>query len=299
MPTKRSYGAGNFFFSLDGDTTALKSVEGGNIRGEVAVVSGTSGRWQKKQLASVSYEPFVIRTSLSLSPPIREWIQASFDARPALKSGAIVAADFDFKAIRYREFRDALITEIGFPALDGSSKEAAFLTLKLTPEEIRYRGGDGAKLKGAVQPKQKQWLASNFRVTIGDLPCGRVSKIDSITIKQGSIEESPGRPGSPRVVSAPWEVSNVKATFSAVDAAPWEEWFRSFVIEGKNSDADELGGAIEFLSPNRSEVLGAVELAHVGIVSFQEEKSAGGNDKIARFSVELYVEEMKLKLESA
>jgi hypothetical protein len=299
MPTKRSYSSGHFFLSLDGETTALKSVEGGNIKGEVAVVSGTSSRWRKKQLASVNYEPFVIRTSLSLGKPLREWIEASFEASPALKSGAIVAADFDFKAIRYREFRDALVTEIGFPALDGSSKEAAFLTLKLTPEEIRYRAGDGAKLKGTVQTKQKQWLASNFRVTIGDLPCGRVSKIDSIAIKQGSIEESPGRPGSPRVVSAPWEVSNLKVTFAAVDAAPWEDWFRRFVIEGKNSDAVELGGAIEFLSPNRSAVLGSVELAHVGIVSIQEERSEGGNDKIARFVAELYVEEMKLKLETA
>ena len=51
-----------------------------------------------------------------------DWIQASWKAYDARKDGSIHAANFDFQVKSERAFFEALLTEIGMPALDGSSK---------------------------------------------------------------------------------------------------------------------------------------------------------------------------------
>jgi len=44
------------------------------------------------------------------------------------------ARNFEFQSTLEHEFRDALILETKFPTLDGASKEAAYLQLKIQPE---------------------------------------------------------------------------------------------------------------------------------------------------------------------
>jgi hypothetical protein len=89
------------------------------------------------------------------------------------------------------------------------------------------------------------------------------------------------------------EIPNLKITLSATYAGPWRDWFQSFVIDGKCSDADELSGQIRFLGPDLKEELGKIELSHVGIFGLRTRNEAGG-EEVAPIEAELYVEEMKL-----
>ena len=58
--------------------------------------------------------------------------------------------------------------------------------MKFKPQEIDYdeESSDLDGLSATGGKGSESWLASNFRIKIGDLPTLRVSKIDSFTWKQ-------------------------------------------------------------------------------------------------------------------
>jgi hypothetical protein len=272
MADTRSYSAGLFLLSVDGEAAVLKDVDVDTIKGEVVTIN----------------------IGMSMGKGLYEWIKASLDETHLRKNGYVVAADYNYKAKSYRHFRDALITEITIPALDGSSKDTSFFTIKFAPEEISYQAGDDADIKGVVNTKQKKWLTSNFRLRLGDLPCGRVSKIDSFTIKQGITQDHfDSQRISTKKEPTGLEISNLKVTFSASDVKPWATFFDDSVSKGQHA---ELSGAIEFLDSSLKEVLGSVDLFQVGISSLAEDKGEANKDSIKRATAELYVERMMLNL---
>ena len=266
--------AGHFLLNLDGEAAVLKDVDIGTIKGKVVTIN----------------------IGMSMGKGLYEWIQATLGQTPQRKNGYVVAADYNYKAQRYVHFRDALIIEITIPALDGSSKDTSFFTIKFDAEEITYQAGDDADIKGVVNTKQKTWLTSNFRLRLGDLPCGRVSKIDSFTIKQSTPQNVVGEQRIPTKEPTGLEISNLKVTFSASDVKPWATFFDDFVIKGNNGQDAELSGAIEFLDPSLKEVLGSVDLFQVGISSLAEDKGEANKDSIKRATAELYVKRMMLNL---
>ena len=209
------------------------------------------------------------------------------------KNGEFIACDFDYKAMSAREFQDCYIAEVTIPTLDGSSKEPAYLTIKLDPERIRYMPGDGSQVQAQMGTATKKWLSSNFRVEIGDLPCTRVFKIDSFTWKQGVMKDEvgPSRQATKRLTKV--EVPNLKITMSMADVEAWQKWHKDFVIDGKCADENELSGAITFLGPDLQTELATIELFHVGLISLETEGLEANKEELARFTVELYVEEMK------
>ena len=59
--------------------------------------------------------------------------------------------DFDRKERERATFTDAVVTEIGFPALDAASKDAFVLTVRIAPERVERKGGSGASEAGTVK----------------------------------------------------------------------------------------------------------------------------------------------------
>jgi hypothetical protein len=298
MPTTPSVVSGQFLLTLDDQPALLKSFDGGNIKGEVVTVNMGPQQVALKHISTLTFEPFAIDVALSMGKPLAEWITASLNLSPTRKKGYVVSTSFDNKAQSYRHFSEAFITEITIPALDATSKESAYFTIRFQPEEITYAKGDDAVIEGVVNTKQKKWLSSNFRLRIGDLPCARVMKVDSFTIKQGIRDTVGGVRGGHTKEPTNIEIPNLKITFSAADAGPWQEWFTEFVIRGQNGQEKELKGALEFLDPTTPEILGSIELSQIGIFSLGAEKQEANKDAIARYVAELYVEKMAINLKS-
>jgi hypothetical protein len=296
MADKRSYTGGHFLLSLDGEPSLLKDLDGGNVKAEVVTFKMGPEMVDMKHISTVKFEPFTINVGMSMGKSLYEWIQASLDLKHMRKNGYVAAANYDYKAQSYRHFRDALITEVTIPALDGSSKDSAFFAIKFDPEEINEAPGDDTVIKGTVNTKQKKWLCSNFRMRLGDLDCSKISKIDSFTIKQGVVEDAVGEFRISTKEPSKMEFPNLKITLAKSTEKSWKDWFTEFVVKGKNGQEAELTGVIEFLDPSGQEVLGSVDLFQVGIFSLTEEKKEAGKDGIARIVVETYVEKMQLKL---
>src|SRR5205085_12259577 len=87
------------------------------------------------------------------------------------KDGAIVTADAGFNEVARLSFFKALLTEIDFPALDASSKDAAKMTIKLQPETTRIQKATGSStsVRQSTSAPQKKWLAAKFRLNIDGL----------------------------------------------------------------------------------------------------------------------------------
>ena len=295
MVSLRPPATGRFLLNLDGQSTLLHDVDGGNVKASVVTVDMGTKQPPRKQISTLSYEPFSIAVDLAMGKPLAEWVDATLELSPTRKSGTIVSASFDYRARSSRHFRDALIEEITIPSMIASSKQLAFVTIKFKPEEITYAKGDNA-IQNVVSSRQKTWLSSSFRLRIGDLPCSRVSKIDSFTIRQSTSAQTLDDVHDGASDRTTVEFPNLKVTFSAVDLDPWHDWFNDFVILGNNGPGRAVQGALEFLAPDVTDVLGTVGLSQVGIFALYREESTAGADAVAHFAAELYVEKMTIKI---
>jgi phage tail-like protein len=273
----RSYAAGRFFLTLEGvECGFLQSAEGGDAVGEVVTEPGGAGGFADKRIGAVHYEDLALQVGMSMTSDLYDWINASWQLAPQPKDGTVAAADVNGSVQHERRFQGALVSEVGFPALDGASKEAAFLTVKLRPEQVADAKA-GGRLQTRAAAKQKQWLASNFRLDIDGLDCKRVATIDAFTVTQAT----------PDTV----EVPNLTIALSAASADSWQDWHDDFLVNGNNGPDRERSGSITFLGPDLKTELARVELAGLGLVALRRPAPTAA-EQVAKVVAELYCERM-------
>jgi hypothetical protein len=285
------------FLTLGDERIQLMSFDGGTIRGEVETVDTGPQQVSTKHISRLRYEAFTITIGLSMGQALGGWIKSSLALNPERKHGSIVATSVEGKAQSYCHFSDTLIEEITVPAMDASSKEAAYFTIRFQPEELSYEKGDDAVVTSRADVRKPLWLAGNFRLGIGDLPCQRVTKIDAFTIRQRIVESSVGQLRSASTKEpVNIQVPNLKVTLSAADAGAWQDWFSEFVIRGHNDQGSELHGTLEFLDPSMKEVLGSIEFSQLGIISLAPATAETRGESLPQYVAELYVESMAINL---
>lgn len=297
MGDKTSFAAGRFAFGVDGQFAGyIKKVSGGVTKGEVATHNLGTTNIQKKHLATITHEPLTMEIGMGMGKPLWDWIKSSFDRSFQQKNCELIACDFNYKAQAVRRFEQAYIKKVTIPACDGSNKEPGYFTVELDPERIRYEKGDGSEIKGDENANTKKWLCSNFRFEVSGLEeeCKRISKIDSLAWEQKVVKDEVGAFREPTKHAAALTVPNIKLTISMADVEKWAQWHQSFVIEGKCSDGDEKTASLTFLGPDLQEELCTINFAHVGIISLEQEGVEANKEDVARFTVELYAEEMTI-----
>jgi hypothetical protein len=290
----RGYAASSFQLSLDGVLVGLlKSVDGGAISADVVQEKSLEGA-PKKHIAGVRYEDFTVQFLPGTHKLVHTWIADTLgQGSRRERSGDIKSADPLGNVKMVTTFENAVLTEIGFPALDASSKNAGHLTLKFAPELTTVERGRG-KIEAKANTKAKKWLVSNFRFELGNLPTKRVTKIDAFTIKQTVVTDEIGE--APSKDPGELAIPNLKVTLSEADVALWDDWFDDFVVKGNSSDDRELSGRIVFLDPTLKVEIGWVKLGNVGIYRLVPEKAVAGSENIRRVIAELYVETMSVKV---
>jgi phage tail-like protein len=284
--------AGRFVLDLDGEMAGhLVSAEGGHASAEVVEQAPGPSCLTQKNLGRTKYEDISLAVGTGMSESFYEWVQSFIQCQSDHRSGAILAADFDFKEVARREFSRALITEVGFPKLDGSSRDPATLIVSMTPEETRRLPGSGKVLKPCPTGRsgQKKLMASNFRLTIDGLDCTKVTGIDAFAVKQPVADRIPGR----------IEIPNLTVTLLESGAESFYDWHEDFVIDGNSGANNEKKGRLELLAPNLSQVLLAVEFQNLGIFSLKPAKAEAAADQIARVTAEMYCEAMALDFSAA
>src|ERR1700733_636315 len=202
IPEKiRSYAAAHFALELDGKTDGglFRSIEGGSVKLDVMTYQQGGNYYHARQLGKPKFEDIKLQVGMSMSALFFAWIQDFFVGKANRKNGAVVAADFYYNERARREFTNAMIKELTFPKLDGSDKNAAYLSISLAVESLAFVAGRaGVKLdRPSGFDSQKLWTACDFDFVLSGFNCDRVSKIDSFTVKQTIIEYHMGGQLSP------------------------------------------------------------------------------------------------------
>lgn len=293
MPGVRSYAVENFALVLDGAQCGfVKSVKGGDTVAPVVQEAVGPSFFVKKHLGAPVVEDFVAEIGFAMAQEVYDWIADSWKLNSARKDGMVVAADHNLQARSERQFFHALLTETTIPALDASSKDSAYLTIRFSPEYTRTRKGSG-KL-AAPAAKQKLFLPANFRLELDGLDCTHVSKIDAFTVKQTVVRDTIGDARDFTEEPGKVEFPNLRVTMAETGVATWETWFEDFVVKGSNDDSKEKTGAIVFLAPDLKSELGRVELFNVGIFALRSAAQQAHDESLRRVVAELYCERMEL-----
>lgn len=288
----RAFTGGRYAVLLDGAVAGwVQSVEGGHAAADAASVASV----QRKHIAGVKYEDITVSCGAGMSKPFYEWIKASFDRKYMRKNGSIIAADYDYKVVSTLEFINGLITEVSFPALDAAAKDAAKMTIKISPETTRMVEQRGARLAGAPAQHaaaQKQWLPANFRLKIAGLDCTRVNKIEAITIKQKVVENPVGEMRTAQKEPAKLEIPNLVISMPEQNAAALAAWHKESVVNGRAAN-NRKDGQLEYLMPDGRESLFTLTFHNLGIFKLTPDKMEAGSENIRRVKAEMYCEEIR------
>ena len=282
---QRGFVGGRVALELEGAIAGfIHSTEGGDATADVVEEADESCA-PRKHLGNVRYEEIQISCGTGMSAAFYQWLQSVPSCDFTRKSGAILAADFNFKEIARLAFTNALITEFGMPALDAASKDPALMTVRFAPDSTQRQKGSGQTITPCGTVKQKKWLASNFRLTIDGLDCKKVNAVDAITIKQAAPQRERGR----------LEIPNLVVTLAESGAQSFFDWHQDFVINGNNGSENEKNGMLEYLTPNLAETLFTITFQHLGIFKLAPEKVEAGSENIRRIKAEMYCQQMAFK----
>jgi hypothetical protein len=295
--SQRAYAAGKYALELGGAPAGwVASAEGGNATSDVINEKPGPDHIARKHIGAVKYEPFKVEVGTEMSKAFYDWIKSTFDLKSTRMNGALVTTDFNFNATSQMDFTNALITEIGFPALDAASKDAAKLTVKFAPEVMRMNSSPQGKVTGSTagidRNAQKKWLPSNFRLTIAGLDCARVTKIEPLVIKQKVVEDAVGAQRDYQKEAASVEFPNLVVTLAESSAKTWYEWHKSFVVGGSNAQDKEKTATLELLAPDLKEVFFTLTFRNTGIFRLVPEKTEAGSEQNKRVKAEMYVEKI-------
>jgi hypothetical protein len=284
----RSYAAGKYALQLGNETSYVKSIDGGTVRGEV--VTDPSGN---KRIGQVVCDP--IRAQLG-ADEFSQFIATAL-ADPTKSppvNGVIYALDFDGKPISRRDFTDAMLTEVAFPEFNAGSKDAASITIGLQPASSSAFKGGGVPpaIKGGMT-KQKAWLPANYKMKLGEMPTERVRRIEAIKLTRGGgAADAVGEKRDYNKSPTNWNVPNIVFYTAAVDALPFEKWAEDTLARGNAGDEKTM--TIDALDPSLKEVLFTLTCKGVGLVSVKPEPPPAGSDAIPTIRVELYAERLEL-----
>lgn len=292
-----AYPAGRFQLEIDGYSTGyVKKFSGLNMIGDIVTNDLGPDNIQMKQLANIKWAPGKATIGIGMGKGIYNWIQAAFDKSYITTTGALIVADFNYHAQSRIDFSNALITSVSVPKLDGSSKESAYFDIEFEAEQVRWSKAGGETISGAVGPKQKAWLCSNFRVEIDGLPCDRIASVDSFAWKCAVLPNPIGIFRESTKHPAKVTVPDLKLSVSNADFDAWSKVAKKWFVDGQHMEQNHHTGRIVFLDPNMKDELGEITLDGVGFKQFGQDDGEANMEKIKRFTCELYVEKMKFKL---
>jgi len=301
MPTVVTRSAGRFQLEVDGATVgSLRHFSGLGMEADIAQNDMGPASVAKKHVANFKWAPGAAKVGLGMGKGMYEWIKASFAQTNVRRDGAFKVADANGKVQSSLNFNGGIMTSVTVPKMDGSSKEAGFFDIAFQAEQVQWALASGEDISKVVARPGKAWVSSNFKLSLGNLPCARVAAVDAFTWRCELAADSVGVFREPTTQAAKVTVPDIRLTISAADFQPWAEAAKKWFVDGQHLEADEMKGRITLLDPtlNEANALGWIDLVNVGFKSFNPPEADTTTDHLMTFSVVLYVEQMNFSLKA-
>jgi phage tail-like protein len=288
---KRSFVGGRFGLEIEKTYCgAINQFEGANFTADVVSERVGQDRIPRKRLGIPRIEPITVETGLDMDKLWYDWIARTMNGEVVRKSGAVIEMDSSSKEIGRRNFTNALISEIEFPTLDAASKDPGKMTVSFVPEQLQLVAGSGKPYPSSGA--KKNWLASNFRLSIKGLEAAtqRAAKIAAFTVKQSVNAGQPGASRFSSIGPGPLEFPNLAVSVPEASSGPLYAWLDDFLVKGNNGPGTDRPGVLEFLAADQK-ALAALQLAGVGIFKLSTEGSSGA-DKVRQVRAEIFCQKM-------
>jgi len=298
MPIVQNNHAGaHYALDIEGlAVESLKTISGLDLQADIATEPLGAGLAPRKHVAGISWTPARASIGMGMGQAMYEWMKNAFALGVSRASGTLATGDVNFKQRSLLGFDDALLTAITVPRLDAASKDTGAFDIEFVPERVRLAKGDGSDIRQALGSKQQPWVCSNFRFALGTLPCARVASIESFTWRCAATPDAMGVVSPPTQHPVAAEVPDLRVSISLADYDAWSRAARDWFIDGRHLEGDEMDGVITLLTPDLQTPLGEIVLGNVGFKRFSQLPAADGSDALYRFTVDLYVERMSLRL---
>jgi hypothetical protein len=293
--TKPQSTAIHYALGLDGQIAGpIASLDSGFISGRVSEQPLPQSPNPKKHLSTIVYEDIAIQCGNNMSPAFYLWIQQALAGQTPRRNGGILTTNTGNQIIDRKEFSDAVVTEVAFPALDRSANTFVSLGVKITPTQLSYQSG-GGQMALPTKGKPVAWLASSFRITIDGLEqaCAHVVRVESLVWKQLISQGQIDKPRLERPAAGHIQTPNLTLTLPQAQAGPFTQWFHQFVIQGQASDSAERSGTLEFLATDLQTILFTLNFGQLGIFRMSPVRQSPTNP-VPLVKVELYCETMQL-----
>lgn len=292
---ERNFTGGLLNLIIDGQQAGpLRFASGGAVSGEVVLEKIGDDGVIKKHLAALAFGEFDFQLGFPVSKPLMAEIDSMMQMTFDRFNGSVQTADFTRKVVSERRFTNALVTEVGFPALDAASKDPVSLTVKISPETIHRVKAGGTLPKSS--PNVKQPLLSNFKLLIDGLDCKKVTRIEAFAVKLAVQKVIITEPRPSALEPLFLEIPDLKITLLESGAQTWFDWFEDFVVNGKNADPRERNGTLSLLTPDLKTALATISFSHLGIFELEPTDDPTSKDTIRKVTAQLYCEQMKFKL---
>jgi len=298
----KPYAGGQFALELDTKQPAgwITAVDGGHFKAQAITSMQGGDGYVTKYAGKPTYDDITITVGTAMSPSFWTWVQGSLEGKPERHNGAVVAYDFDHCERSRRSFFSALISEIQFPALDASAKNAAAINIKISPERVTYEKGNGSKLSPSQgnneATKQKMWMSNNFRFTLdrfkGDESLHN-AKLEAFTVKQNVIQNPVGYELETRKEVGRLELPNLVLSFPESLAHGWFDWYNIAIVQG-NRGKQHTTGSITYLAQDKRTELMRVDLDGISLVSLEVDKWEAHKEGIAQVKATLNLEKISL-----
>jgi hypothetical protein len=296
------------------DAGAPNAVKGGEAYGDVIDETVGPDLVVRKHIGGVRYSDIEIECGAGMTSDVYTWIANMLARKAPRKSGAVVSFDSGGTERQRLAFSNGLITEVGFPALDSASKDAAHIKLKITPEETQRPPASGTSTTVPL-PKGKQWFRSQFRLTIDGLDCSGVSRIEPLVARQALVESPAGAGALRDYIQEPsaLDVGDLVVTLRESQAQDWYAWQDELVPaqrqlgrvldrdrpllatdvgrRGNLGPAFERTGKLQFLAPNARDAIFELGFKGLGIYRLAAEQEAA-TQGISVVRASMYCEEL-------
>ena len=290
----RTFQSSRYGLELEGVLVgSIASFAGGDATADVVVEEVGQDGIARKHLGAVKYEDIRFSCGADMADSFYDWLQQTFSGGVSRKNGAIVTYDSNFNEVSRLSFFNGLVSEIGFPAVDDSSKDVAKLTIKISPEHTSNDPGNpsvGSKLLNGKKP----WVSGNFHLAIGGVDYVKVGRVEAITVSRSVAPGTAGVSSDKGNESTYVVVSDVMFTlpeFSTdVGTTALRNWFNSFVIAGINGQEQEKNGTLEYLASDMKTSLFTLDLRQLGVYRLSRLNDSGEN--IQHIQARMYCEQI-------
>ncbi len=293
----RSYRLGAFAITLGGSAPGYcRKIDLGKLSNEIITHNLGGTIRQKKHAGKMKHDPITIEVGVGMGKELYTWIKNSFDGKHQRMDGEVLIADHDYKVMRRMEFVNALVTEVGFPALDAGGKDACYFTVKFQPETVRYSDGGGNIGSVKIGEKQKVWINNNFRFDAAGLETKHLKKVDALKWTQKVQEHAVGEFIESQYEGTAAEAGDIKLTMATTSYKPWYDWAKAWFFEGQKDETKEKAMGLDILAQDAKEVVGRVSFENVGLKEFTFAALEANKDAISTFDVTMYTEAYKFDI---